>query len=87
MSRVFGIIYKYLHSQVFAPSLKAKIRVYMAKDIRNHHTTYNDVIQQILGSRWPDNIQWVKVENLILKKISKVVGIVIMVFIIVYILI
>lgn len=87
MSRVFGIIYKYLHSQVFAPSLKTKIRVFIAKDNRDHHTPYNDIMQQILGSRWPANIQWVKVENLILKKLVKVIGTIIIIIMITYILI
>lgn len=87
MPKIFGILYKYLHSQIFTPSLRFKIRVFIAKDKRPYQFAYYDVMQQILGSYWPDNIQRVKVENVILKKICKIVIIIIVLIIAIYIII
>lgn len=84
MSRSFGIIYKYLQSQIFSPYLKSKLRVFIAKDIRSYQTEHHDVMQQFLGSCWPENIQYVKVENLVLKKVIKIILIIILIILIIY---
>ena len=67
----FNILYTFLKRQIYTPSIKAKCRVYMAKDIRCYHKQYQEVVQQLIGASWDPTVQKIAYDNLLIKKFFK----------------
>lgn len=73
MGEVFVLLHKYLQSQIYSPYLKSQVRVFVAKDIRAYRLEHRRVMQQVIAKSWPNNIQKVKIEHVVLKKLCKIV--------------
>lgn len=83
----FNLLYSYLAKQVCNPTIKAKCRVYMAKDLRVYKYQYQQMMHQILGSYWDPNVQNIAYDALLIKKFFKVVVTLLLIILICYLLI
>ena len=83
----FNLIYAYLKKQVFTPTVKAKCRVYMAKDLRCYQKQYADLMRQLAGSHWNPLVQKIDYDNMLIKKYMKAATVAIVVCMFIFILI
>ena len=67
----FNLLYLYLKRQIYTPTVKAKCRVYMAKDLRCYHKQYQEVMHQVTGAQWDPTVQKIAYDNLLIKKFAR----------------
>lgn len=85
MKQTFSLVYQYLQTQVFAPSVKVRLRVYMVKDNRMYKREHHKFMQQLISSRWPGGLQRIDTDNLVLKQFIKGVGVFMVVAVMLYV--
>jgi hypothetical protein len=69
--QLFSLLHKYLSSQIFTPSRKSHLRVWLAKDLRSYKKEYYNIMHQVIGARWINIVQMIDVDSFLLKKFIK----------------
>jgi len=83
----FNLLYQYLSKQVYKPTVKAKCRVYMAKDLRSYQKRYKQLMHQLAGSYWDPLLQKIAYDNMLIKKVAKAFAIGALVLMTIYVII
>jgi hypothetical protein len=61
----FNILYRFLRAQVFTPSTRFAMGVYFAKDRRRYQPEVYNIMHQVSGGRWIQNIQNIAVDGFV----------------------
>ena len=64
---------KFLKKPLLSPFTKQKIRIFLAKDLRQYKIEYFNTINYMLGKNWPIVNKIINNENLYLIKIFRII--------------
>ena len=69
----FNLLYNFLTKQVYKPTVQAKCRVYMAKNLRVYQKQYFQLMHQMTGAQWNPILQNIAYDDMLIKKVSKLI--------------